>query len=794
MVPLSVKELEERLKAAGNCLLQPPFSRDELLPLLDRIEELLSKVEQAPAESMRSALSPLLKAVVADKLLKHSDVDVKVGVSSCISEITRITAPDAPYADDQMKDIFQLIVSSFENISDTSSKSHKKRANVLKTMAIVRSCLVMLDLECDQMIVEMFQHFLKGIRDYHAEHIFASMETIMTLVLEESEEISPDLINPILATLKKNNEAVLPIAKNLAERVIQSCADKLRPYLTQAVKTLDVSLDDYEQVVASICYENNRTCGHSNENILKDQSLVAGHTNVWLNEKELGRLNTFTAILPYDSLSRSGKTFLKVIRWISFLYEQVDKDGAEETNPRDIASEYVHGSPSEVPPVEAARSLDKLEDNSIQLSPSETSEDENVNAASPLQSDSLPEENRSKKSGRSKRKVNLISEETLSVGTVSKKASEGENIPKAKKQRYSGEKQPDETNNKDQASTEGVSKNDYGSTSDSETKSLDQTENLGDASNKSDVGSPSRKEDPGKGGRVKPRSKKDISKSFAKEDDDGKDTGTSPRSPLKSPKDKSSKEETPRMSTKRKRTPAKYKASKSTDYGEKLVGSKVRVWWPDDQAFYEGVIASFNSMRKRHKVFYNDGDVEELNLRKELWELVRDDPVSDEGETVELSSHGASSDMQRKKKGTTSEASKSKSKDNGRKAKPNPGGESEDETIKSKDRSQKLEGKSTVVSTKASVRSKNDGPAKTSAQSKQDGLKAAKSKAKTPQSGKTLSSPNGNIMTKPSSSKTKENDRMKEKPANFGKSSEVVKGKSPGTAKSRESETKKRRM
>ena len=52
---------------------------------------------------MQSALSPSLKALVADQLFRHSNVDVKVAVASCISEITRITAPDAPYDDDQMK-------------------------------------------------------------------------------------------------------------------------------------------------------------------------------------------------------------------------------------------------------------------------------------------------------------------------------------------------------------------------------------------------------------------------------------------------------------------------------------------------------------------------------------------------------------------------------------------------------------------------------------------------------------------------------------------------------------------
>ncbi|KAL3824138.1 hypothetical protein ACJIZ3_020167 [Penstemon smallii] len=169
---------------------------------------------------MHTALTPLKKALVAEDLLKHSYVDVKVGVASCISEIIRITAPDAPYDDGKMKDVFQLIVSSFENMSDTSSRSYGKRATILVIVAKARLYNIMLDLECDKMIVELFQHFLKGIRDHHAELIFASMET-------------------------------------------------LRPYLIEALKT---SVDDYSEVVAFVCRENAGTGVLSKENISKDEA------------------------------------------------------------------------------------------------------------------------------------------------------------------------------------------------------------------------------------------------------------------------------------------------------------------------------------------------------------------------------------------------------------------------------------------------------------------------------------------------------------------------------------------
>ena len=43
-------------------------------------------------------------------------------------------------------------------------------------------------------------------RDDHPKNIFESMETIMTVVLEESEDVSVELLMPILAILKRGNE------------------------------------------------------------------------------------------------------------------------------------------------------------------------------------------------------------------------------------------------------------------------------------------------------------------------------------------------------------------------------------------------------------------------------------------------------------------------------------------------------------------------------------------------------------------------------------------------------------
>ena len=73
-------------------------------------------MEQEPSKSMWDALLPSVKALITNKLLRHAEMDVKVLVLSCIIEIRRIIAPDALYKDEQMKEIFQLILAALENV------------------------------------------------------------------------------------------------------------------------------------------------------------------------------------------------------------------------------------------------------------------------------------------------------------------------------------------------------------------------------------------------------------------------------------------------------------------------------------------------------------------------------------------------------------------------------------------------------------------------------------------------------------------------------------------------------
>ncbi|EEF27513.1 conserved hypothetical protein [Ricinus communis] len=85
------EELADNVEEAGNALLSrpDPSSVYQLLLLLETQEVFIS---HHPIMCRRHCV-----------LLNNLNVDVKVSVASCICEIMRSTAPDAPCGDEQMK-------------------------------------------------------------------------------------------------------------------------------------------------------------------------------------------------------------------------------------------------------------------------------------------------------------------------------------------------------------------------------------------------------------------------------------------------------------------------------------------------------------------------------------------------------------------------------------------------------------------------------------------------------------------------------------------------------------------
>ena len=63
------------------------------------------------------------------------------------------------------------------------------------------------------------------------------------------------------------------------------------------------------------------------------------------------------------------------------------------------------------------------------------------------------------------------------------------------------------------------------------------------------------------------------------------------------------------------------------------LGTRIAVYWPVDDAAYEGVLVDFDPSTHTHTVQYDDGDVEQLDLRVEQFTVVAVAPPASKRQT-----------------------------------------------------------------------------------------------------------------------------------------------------------------
>ncbi|PWA94379.1 phospholipase-like protein [Artemisia annua] len=240
-------KLEKDLTEAGNKLLnfQSLSSAADISTILLLTEHTLSKVRQSPPKSLIKPLNQIINALIAKEYVRHPDMDVNISVACCICEILRITK--SPYTNEQIKDFFELVVMSFEKLS--SAGGYYRMSKVLEVFSTARLPILMLDLKQDGhgLIVRLFKHFL-NVSDSNSTAIVLNMEKIMTMLIDESEELAIELQALILASMTKDNQSASPVCWQFGEKVLMICAAKLKP-----VDRMSIAVYDYPKMVAHIC-------------------------------------------------------------------------------------------------------------------------------------------------------------------------------------------------------------------------------------------------------------------------------------------------------------------------------------------------------------------------------------------------------------------------------------------------------------------------------------------------------------------------------------------------------------
>ncbi|KAF4390087.1 hypothetical protein G4B88_005005 [Cannabis sativa] len=156
------------------------------------------------AREIEAAIEPLKECIIIRGLLQHKDNDVKLLVAICVSETFRILAPDLPFEDKYLRGVFELIISMFAELADTTSPYFSRRVKILETVSRCKCCVIMLDIDCNDLIMEMFTTFFSVVREHHQQSLINDILSIMTDIL--NEEVTQLLLDVILHNLLKEEK------------------------------------------------------------------------------------------------------------------------------------------------------------------------------------------------------------------------------------------------------------------------------------------------------------------------------------------------------------------------------------------------------------------------------------------------------------------------------------------------------------------------------------------------------------------------------------------------------------
>ncbi|KAL1508360.1 hypothetical protein AB1Y20_004470 [Prymnesium parvum] len=197
-----------------------------LVGKLKKLADELAEHEQSEF-SDRDFLAACTEALSSQKLLRHRDPDVRLLTACCLADLLRIYAPETPFDDGRLKDVFELFVAQLRGVEDIASPSFSRFAYLLERLAVVQAFVLILELNCDDLICQLFETLFMSISTDHELRSEQYMSDILTTVLEDLDVIPQAVLDTVLENLVEPRRTERRAAHQLARKVVQRCSSVL---------------------------------------------------------------------------------------------------------------------------------------------------------------------------------------------------------------------------------------------------------------------------------------------------------------------------------------------------------------------------------------------------------------------------------------------------------------------------------------------------------------------------------------------------------------------------------------
>ena len=201
--------------------------KEDLLPALQKLADELSRFTHESGEFPEA----VAKVLGNKKLVKHKDADVRLMVACCISDALRLQAPNSPFANDRLGDIFELLVSQLGGIEDLNGASYHRYVYLFERLAETKSFVLLPD-GADDLVAQTFEALFKAAHPEHGKRVERHMLDILTTCIENEESVAPEVADRVLMNLVEPQKTERPAAYHLAKACLAKCTNELqRPLL-----------------------------------------------------------------------------------------------------------------------------------------------------------------------------------------------------------------------------------------------------------------------------------------------------------------------------------------------------------------------------------------------------------------------------------------------------------------------------------------------------------------------------------------------------------------------------------
>ena len=185
------------------------FSTDILLKKLKALHTELADVEQGAIDT--KPLTPICKELISHSILLHKDKGVKAYAACCLSDMLRLFAPDAPYTDQELQDIFQFLFRQLSvGLKGSAESYYDQYFYLLESLATIKSIVLICDLpHGEDLMVTLFRDFFGLVRNQLAKNIEMFMAECMVAVIDEAVSLPQEVLETIMAQFMDKNAVSL---------------------------------------------------------------------------------------------------------------------------------------------------------------------------------------------------------------------------------------------------------------------------------------------------------------------------------------------------------------------------------------------------------------------------------------------------------------------------------------------------------------------------------------------------------------------------------------------------------